>query len=100
MLRASNTQHGNLIGRVSGITLRVGALLLTWGLLIRDDAGHHAVIWHVLQVVGLVMVIGSLPAYGWYVLTRERDGSRSRRTLPNQSQISRLLASRRDRHSG
>jgi hypothetical protein len=95
MLKAANARHGKLIGRISRITLRVGAVLLVWGLLLRDDAGQHAAIWYALQVVGVLLVIGSLPVYGWYALTRDKGGSRSHSALPNQSQLARFLASRR-----
>lgn len=98
-LKTSNARPA-LIGRISGISLQVGAAMLAWGALMRDDAGHHATVWYVLQVVGLVFVIGSSPVYGWYVLTRGRGGGRSRGALPNQSQISRLLASRRKSPGG
>jgi hypothetical protein len=95
VLKATNTRHGKLIGRISAITLRAGAALLVWGLLLRDDAGHHAVIWYALQVVGVALVMGSLPVYGWYALTRDKGGSSPHSPLPNQSQLARFLASRR-----
>jgi hypothetical protein len=80
---------------MSGLTVRVGAATLAWGLLMRDDVDSHEAIWYVLQLVGLVLVTVSLPVYGWYMLTKGHDGSHSHRVLPSESQISRLLASLR-----
>jgi hypothetical protein len=100
MHKAPKARHAKLVGRVSGITLRVGAALLAWSLLLRDDAGHHATVWFALQVVGVVLVLGSTPVYGWYVLTKGKGGSRSQRVLPNQSQIARFLAARRKSSGG
>jgi hypothetical protein len=46
------------------------------------------------------LLVGVIAGVGWSAICVGRlvIGPRSHRTLPNQSQISRLLASRRDRH--
>jgi hypothetical protein len=47
------------------------------------------------------LLVGVVAGMGWSAICVGRlvIGSRPHRTLPNESQISRLLASRRDRHS-
>ena len=69
-MKVGIVRHARRIGRISRLSLTLGAGLLSWGLLMRDDGGHHAVIWSVLQLVGLSLFVIALPVYGWYMFAR------------------------------
>jgi hypothetical protein len=88
MTKVAIARHARLVGRASRLILGLGAGLLSWGLLMRDDGGHHAVIWDALQFVGLALVLGASPFYGWYALRRAQSDREER--LPNSSQLALL----------
>jgi hypothetical protein len=76
---------GYVIGAVSFIEVR---------------SGHPTVIWTILQNVGAAANVVAVVCLGSFYWRRWREGRTLRRELPNESQLSRFLAARRERRSG
>jgi hypothetical protein len=70
--------------RVTRITLALAIPMMFTGILISDSGHHPAAVWGILEIIGVVLAVLSLPfqSYEWYVrlapwLKRDQSGSQT-----------------------
>jgi len=100
--------HEHVIGQILGnrtvqlVTRIMGTLsapLMITGLLMRDSGDHLPAVWEILGFVGVALALLSMPPQTYYWWMRFLSPTRRQATgdgsMPNRSQLSRLLERRR-----